>query len=222
MKGIWIRDYPIAVGSNNIAPTTRYVQTWRANSIYDPDASSSSVSDSSMFWSSNMNQQYFQYCVHSAKIKICGYVRNLAATNYNPCRVYLIASDQSTPPTDETGILLHPNHRTKIIDPLLSSTKGGNNWFTFKMHKRTKDIFSRKLLEDVTQDSGLTGGSGTGSNPLNIWYYHLVIYNGYTNTYAGSGNDQFTWYRTKLIFNTKFLDRKDVQSGDYYGTNVPV
>lgn len=221
MKGLWVRDYIVDSANPLVTAGTRHVQSWRANSIYDPDATSTSVSDSSVFWLADMTQMYYNYIVYGCKIKICGFVRNLGATNYNPCRVYLVASDQSTPPTDETAILLHPYHKTKIIDPLLSSTASGNNWFSFKMFKKSKDIFSRSLIQDTTNDAGFTGTVGTGTNPVNVWYYHLIIYNGYPTQGGGSANAQNAWFRVKLLYNTKYFDRKDAQGADYYGTNVP-
>lgn len=215
MKGLWVRDYPIDTSATLMRISNTggaKVFSWRANSIYDPDYTSAGINDSSVFWGSDINNQYYQYCVHGCKIKISGMIRQLAGTNYNPLRVYLVCSDQANPPANETAILLHPYHKTKIIDPYLTSTAGANGWFTMTMKKRSKDIFSRKLIEDVTNDGGLTGGAGTGTSPPNVWFYHLVLINnypGFTGGAQGSVQDYWLWMRVKMIFYTRLSDRKD-------------
>lgn len=227
MKGLWVRDYPvdILVGTNSVSNNgSQKIFSFRGNSIYDPDFTSGSAADSSVYWGSEINDQYYQYCVHAAKIKICGYVRKLSGSNYNPIRVYLLASDQTSPPANESAILLHPFHKTKIVDPVLSSNAGANGWFSMTMKKRSKDIFSRKLIEDVTNDGGYTGGTGTGSNPINNWFYHLVLYNnypGYNGGAQGNVENYFVWFRVKIIYYTRLSDRKDVATGGYFGTNIP-
>jgi len=67
--------YPSATGSYavfNIAANTVLPYSWRGNDVYDPDYSSGSVSDASIFWGSGFAQQFKQFCVYGSKITIKG------------------------------------------------------------------------------------------------------------------------------------------------------
>lgn len=219
-KLMWIRQY--GAGTTNSPdisanPGAKVVQTFRANSIYDPDFTSGSINDSSAFWisASQLGNKYLRYCVHACKVTIQGYCRNNGATNLRPNRIYLIASNQSSPPTDETGMMIQPRYKMKYLDPSIYAYP--KNRFKLTLYFKIKDLLKRTSGLDEINDGGLINTS----NPTYGVYIHVIFWCAYANNTADAAPYYLT-YTAKIKYFTHLFDRQQPSNAQYQGTNVPV
>lgn len=232
-KALFMQDYyPSGAGaytSWNIPANTALTYSWRANDLYDPDYTSGSATDTSIYWAQQFYQQFRQFCVYGSKIVVTGQMFNFGATNQTRNRVYLWPGEEPTS-ISEASIMLNPYAQYRELDPQYQSGNGGH--FKIKAFAKTKKIMGRKVDEgfdpsgDGSAMGGLLGGTGTGASPTSLWYWNMRFCNGYP---SGSGiptplTTSAAYYvnvRVKITYYVKLFNRVITSGTQSYGTTVP-
>lgn len=231
-KALFLQDYyPSSTGGYTVftVPNASSLQySWRANDLYDPDYSSGSVNDSSIYWGSGFYQQFRQFCVYASKISIKGQMFNYSATNWAHNRVYLWPADEATT-ISESSILVNPFSQYRELDTQYNSGNGGH--FKLKAFAKTKKIMGRKIDEgydpsgDGSSMGGLLGGVGVGASPTSPWFWNIKFFNGYAGasipTPSTSSNVYQVVMRVKITYYVKLFNRVLTSGTQSFGVNVP-
>lgn len=162
-----------------------------------------------------MATDYTNYRVVGSKIRIKGSLTFTTAAVGRPSQIYLIPtpddSGDGTPPAITTYQIceLYPYKKRKtVFDNSFVATGASNNLnqCTFDMKHYMK---SKKMIRDYndTDASGLTGGTGTGTNPVLQWFWQFVVQNNDNNVGAVK-------FQTDITYYVLFFNRKPIVGGE--------
>lgn len=183
---------------------------WRGNSIFDPDYSTGAGSVSAMQMI-QMGAAYTNYRVLGSKINIKGTMIYSTAAIGRPSQLYLVPtpddSGDGTPPAipDWETAEMYPYKKRKSTfsngSSATTSSYLGTSVCNLKHYMKSK-----KMVRDYndTDASGLTGGTGTGTNPVLQWFWQLFIKNNDNNAAAYKFQVDITYY--VLFFNRRPID----------------
>lgn len=187
---------------------------FRGNSVFDPDYTTGLGSYTALQMS-QMATDYTNYLVYGSKIKIKGtHVSGSAAATGRPVQLYLIptpddSGDQAPPSilSWETAELYpYKSRKTMFTNYVSSTTNADLSYCNFTMKKY---MSSKKMIRDFQKAdaSGLLGATGTGTNPVLQWFWHI----GVQNNDSQAGNMK---WQTDITYYVLFFNRRPISGGE--------
>jgi len=134
-------------------------QSYRGNSVYDPDFSGVGTT---AFAYSQASAVYNRYRVLASRIEV------LASCTSGTLQIFLQASINNAPPV---ATLYTVGQRHVAMGGV---SVGGPSVWKHTAVARTAQVFGVPQKQVLSEDdfAGIVGG-----NPNNVWYYHVVAYN---------------------------------------------
>lgn len=149
----------------NASATTGAVYTFRANSIFDPDYTSTGHQP---YGRDSYALLYNHYTVVNSKIQIQGFNSNTTAQYGSPITLCLSLDDQALSAAVAPGGVYRPEAGTCVYQ-LVDTGNVGRNLLRMKKSFNAKDFFSKANPEDNSQL-----GAAMGSNPAEVAFFNIL------------------------------------------------
>lgn len=169
--------------NSNVAATLS--QTYRANSLYDPDYTGVGVQPKGF---DQLAALYGSYRVRACKLEVDAF------NNKNtPLIVGIYASMDPAITVNADDLICEPYVKHKVLAPVGSGTANAK----MSLYMSTSRLTGDKVTDDQYE-------SAISTNPATPWYWHVVGLD-------ATGSSVNVQYSAKLTFYVDFFDRLDLE-----------